>query len=149
MYMKKIVAFSVIVTALTIPGYAQKPTFNHLAIYVVNLEKSTNFYRNVIGLDTLANPFKDNKHVWFDIGAGNELHVIAGAKNVSVHPQDNHMCLAIPSVESFIEVLVNANIPYENSRHEPNKITVRPDGIKQIYFKDPDGYWIEINDVKK
>ena len=22
------------------------------------------------------------------------------------------------------------------------------DGVKQIYFKDPDGYWIEINDAR-
>jgi catechol-2,3-dioxygenase len=25
---------------------------------------------------------------------------------------------------------------------------VRPDGVKQIYFQDPEGYWIEINDDK-
>jgi lactoylglutathione lyase len=28
-------------------------------------------------------------------------------------------------------------------------ITTRVDGVKQIYFKDPDGYWIEINDAKE
>ena len=25
---------------------------------------------------------------------------------------------------------------------------IRPDGVKQIYFQDPDGYWIEVDDDK-
>ena len=25
---------------------------------------------------------------------------------------------------------------------------VRPDGVHQLYFQDPDGYWIEVNDDK-
>ena len=31
----------------------------------------------------------------------------------------------------------------------PGAITLRPDGIQQIYFRDPDGYWIEMNDAGK
>jgi len=27
-------------------------------------------------------------------------------------------------------------------------VTTRPDGVHQIWFQDPDGYWLEINDVK-
>ncbi|MDB4013267.1 VOC family protein [Cyclobacteriaceae bacterium] len=29
----------------------------------------------------------------------------------------------------------------------PNKINIRADGIKQVYFQDPNGYWIEVNSV--
>ena len=25
----------------------------------------------------------------------------------------------------------------------------RSDGVRQIFFRDPDGYWIEINDARK
>ena len=28
-----------------------------------------------------------------------------------------------------------------------NKINIRADGIKQVYFQDPNGYWIEVNSV--
>jgi len=28
------------------------------------------------------------------------------------------------------------------------KVTNRVDGVHQIYLKDPDGYWLEINDAK-
>ena len=40
------------------------------------------------------------------------------------------------------------NIPFENWAGEKNTYTIRVDGVKQIYFKDPDGYWVEINDAK-
>ena len=32
--------------------------------------------------------------------------------------------------------------------HQNNKVNIRPDGIKQIWLQDPDGYWVEINDAK-
>ena len=127
---------------------AQKPTLNHIALYVTNLEKSKSFYKDVIGLDTIPNPFNDDKHVWFAMGGGTALHVIAGAKNVINHPQDSHFCFSIPSVEAFLPTLAKAGIPYKNAKGEDNRVTTRPDGVKQIYFTDPDGYWIEINDAK-
>ena len=27
----------------------------------------------------------------------------------------------------------------------PHKINIRADGIKQVFFQDGDGYWIEVN----
>jgi len=132
-------------------GFAssQKPTFNHLAIYVADLEKSSAFYREVIGLDTMANPFRDNKHVWFVIGDKMELHMIAGATAQSEHARNNHLCFSVPSVEVFTGKLVKTGISYENLMGSKNEMTIRPDGVRQIYFTDPDGYWIEINDAKK
>ena len=146
--MKRILSTVLILLNLSIHSYSQKPAFNHFAIHVVNLEKSADFYKNIIGLDTISNPFNDNKHIWFAIGQGTSLHIIAGANATSQHPQDNHLCFSVRSVTSFIENLTRANIPYQNARGIKNEITIRPDGVKQIYFTDPDGYWIEINDAK-
>jgi len=39
------------------------------------------------------------------------------------------------------------HVKYRNFKGD-GKISARPDGIKQIYFQDPDGYWIEVNDDK-
>ena len=47
-----------------------------------------------------------------------------------------------------MKFLKDNNIPFENGKGEKNTITNRPDGVKQIYFQDPDGYWIEVNDSK-
>ena len=40
------------------------------------------------------------------------------------------------------------NIKYGNWKGDSKEPQVRPDGIKQVYLQDPDGYWIEINDDK-
>ena len=36
-------------------------------------------------------------------------------------------------------------IKYGNYSGEEKKIALRPDQVQQIYFQDPDGYWIEVN----
>jgi len=126
-----------------------KATLNHIAIYVVNLKASTEFYHNIIGLDTIPEPFHDGKHVWFSVGPKSHLHVIEGATAVSAHEKHNHLCFSVPSIESFIAILKKNNIEYENFDGQKKTITTRPDGVKQIYFTDPDGFWIEINDAKQ
>jgi lactoylglutathione lyase len=128
---------------------AQKPVFDHTTFYVTDLQKSAAFYKEVIGLDTLPDPFRDGKHAFLSLGPGRELHLIAGADSKKDHHMYNHLALRIPSVEAFILQLEKAGVAYVNAEGKQQTITVRPDGVKQIYFKDPDGYWIEINDAKK
>jgi lactoylglutathione lyase len=144
------VCFALAFILLSVNSQAQsKPTLNHIAIYVVNLKTSTSFYKNIIGLDTIPEPFHDGKHVWFSIGPKSHLHVIRGATAVSAHEKHNHLCFSVPSIESFIAILKKNNIEYENFDGQKKAITTRPDGIKQIYFTDPDGFWIEINDARE
>lgn len=125
-----------------------KATLNHIALYVVDLQKSTAFYQDIIGLDTIPEPFHDGKHTWFSIGVKSHLHLIQGALVPLQHPKNTHLCFSVASVADFISVLKKHSIEYENWAREKGAITNRVDGVKQIYFKDPDGYWIEINDAK-
>ena len=125
-----------------------KPTLNHIAVYVVDLKKSTDFYQQIIQLDTIPEPFHDGRHTWFAIGPLSHLHLIQGAKNISTHEKDNHLCFTISSVTDFIKILNDHKIEYENWPGQKMQVTKRVDGVNQIYFKDPDGYWIEINDAK-
>jgi catechol 2,3-dioxygenase-like lactoylglutathione lyase family enzyme len=46
----------------------------------------------------------------------------------------------------IISNLKKQKVEFEDWPGNKNKINIRPDGIKQIYVQDPDGYWIEIND---
>ena len=126
-----------------------KASLNHIAIYVVDLKQSTAFYKNIIGLDTIPEPFHDGKHTWFSIGPKSHLHVIQGAASATDHDKNNHLCFTVPSVENFVSTLDKNKVAYENWAGEKGTITKRVDGVKQIYFKDPDGYWIEINDAKE
>ncbi|MGS2761248.1 VOC family protein [Sinomicrobium sp. M5D2P9] len=126
-----------------------KAVINHIAVYVVDLASSTHFYRDIVGLDTIPEPFHDGKHTWFSIGSNAHLHLIEGAKAAAKRDKNSHLCFSVPSVPDFIKVLDKNKIAYESWKGEKQKVTDRVDGVKQIYFTDPDGYWVEINDAKE
>ena len=59
------------------------------------------------------------------------------------------MCFDFMDDPEFIKNLEKNKIEYEDWAGTKMKVTNRVDGVKQIYFRDPDGYWIEINDAKE
>jgi lactoylglutathione lyase len=150
--MKKYLLLLLLPAALSIcfTSRAQKisPKLNHIAHYVADLNVSANFYINIIGLDSIPEPFHDGKHVWLSVGYKSHLHLIQGATGSYTLPKNSHLCFTVPSVTNFIKVLDKNKIEYENWAGDKNSVTNRVDGVKQIYFKDPDGYWLEINDAK-
>jgi len=126
-----------------------KASLNHIALYVKDLKTSTHFYQHVIGLDTIPEPFHDGKHTWFSVGPKQHLHLIQGATQNLQHPKNSHLCFTVPSVEQFISAAKTYNLRFEDWAGTPFTITKRVDGVKQIYFQDPDGYWVEINDARE
>jgi lactoylglutathione lyase len=52
----------------------------------------------------------------------------------------------VASVTAFAEKLAKAKISFEDWPGVKGAITTRVDKVKQLYFQDPDGYWIEVND---
>lgn len=140
-----------IVLSLLIPAQkllAQKPHFNHLTVYVTDLNRSADFYEKALQLDRIPEPFHDNKHVWFKIIDHGELHVVSGAKEMVSHDINIHLAFTVPDLQVFMKRLDGLNVKYGNWAGDPKQIQVRPDKINQIYLQDPDGYWIEVNDDK-
>ena len=136
----------VLLVGFTATARAQKAVLlNHIAVYINDLKTSTDFYKNIIGLSQIEEPFHDGKHTWFRIGEHSQLHLIEGAETVSEHDKNSHLCFTIASIPEFINTLTKNKIPFSNWQGEAGEITVRPDKVQQIYFKDPDGYWIEVN----
>ena len=127
---------------------AQTPHMNHTTIFVVDMNKSADFYEKVMMTTRIPEPFHDNKHIWEKIGEHNELHIVEGAKQDIPHDINIHLAFSVPSVEDFAKHLDSMNIKYGDWSQKTKTPQVRPDGIKQIYFQDPDGYWIEVNDDK-
>ena len=127
---------------------AQSPVFNHTTVYVVNLEKSTNFYHDVMQLEKIPEPFKDGRHNWFKIGEHSQLHVVGGATAISPHDINIHLSFKVASLPDFMKHLDQLQVKYGNWKQDSKTPQLRPDGIHQIYFQDPDGYWIEVNDDK-
>lgn len=121
---------------------------NHTTIFVVDMNKSADFYEKVMMTTRISEPFHDNKHIWEKIGEHNELHIVEGAKQDVPHDINIHLAFSVPSVEDFAKHLDSMNVKYGDWSQKTKTPQVRPDGVKQIYFQDPDGYWIEVNDDK-
>jgi lactoylglutathione lyase len=126
----------------------QTPMFNHTTVYVYDLDKSASFYEKVIGIKKIDEPFKDGKHVWFKIGEHSQLHVVKGATSILPHDINIHLSFSVASLPDFMKHLDEMNVKYGDWNDRNKKPQTRPDGVHQIYFQDPDGYWIEVNDDK-
>jgi len=125
-----------------------KVTIDHVAIFVVDLQQEQAFYRDIMQLDSLAEPFHDNKHAWFTIGNGIAMHIIQGAQQTKEYFKNNHFCFSVASLTEFTERLLKQHLAFEDVAGKQNAITTRIDGVHQIWLKDPEGYWIEVNDAK-
>lgn len=119
---------------------------NHIAVHVSELQASKEFYTSILGLNEIEEPFKDGLHAWFSIGAGSALHIIEAPNTPTEISKVNHLCFSLENMDAFIQRLKDTNYPFESWPGEKGKVTIRVDGIRQIYIQDPDGTWIEIND---
>ena len=124
------------------PG--MKIALNHIAVYVHDLKVSTAFYDSIVDLKKIPEPFKDGLHTWYSLGQA-QLHLIQGAEKNVPRNKNDHLCFSVRSIEEFINRLNKNKVKYSNWEGIENQITIRVDGIKQIYFQDPDGHWIEVN----
>ncbi|MEL6389233.1 MAG: hypothetical protein AAFQ02_03670 [Bacteroidota bacterium] len=62
--------------------------------------------------------------------------------------ENHHMAFfSVKDMNTLIERLAGKNTKRESWYGEMTTKSERPDGINQICFQDPNGYWIEANDV--
>ena len=111
---------------------------NHVAIHVLGVARSCEFYARVLGLEPMARPAFDFSGAWFRLGTQQELHLI-GRTNEPVEPRsrNNHFALRVDDIKAWEEHLQSVGANFR-----PPKL--RPDGASQIFLADPDGHWIEL-----
>src|SRR5215212_5616759 len=132
--------------------YGQSPlnlnlSFNHLALSVKDVNHSADFYKNVLGLQEITNRAKMDGIRWFSLSEGKELHLISIVKDSVVINKAVHLALTTNNFDELIKALHANKIVYSDWPGTPNKVNIRADGIKQVFFQDPNGYWIEVNSV--
>lgn len=124
-----------------------KFVFNHLAISVKDVNRSAAFYKEVLRLKEITNRSAIEGIRWFALSDDRELHLISVIKEPIVTNKALHVGLTSGNFDAFLENLKRLKIPYSDWPGKPNTVNIRADGIKQIFFQDPDGYWIEVNNV--
>jgi len=114
---------------------------NHVAIPVADLEASITFFRTILGLEPMPRPDFDFPGAWFRLGPHQELHLIGKAVNAAGPlPRERHTALRVIDIAAARAHLEAHGIPFTGP-------TPRPDGVPQIFLRDPDGHAFELTQI--
>ena len=115
---------------------------DHIALYVANVPLSVHFYQDVLGLKPLPRPAFDFPGAWFDLGHGRQLHLLGDRTEPlpadTLGSRRNHFAFQVADLQAAADFLSQQGLPLKGPKP-------RPDGVRQLFFQDPDGYWIELN----
>ncbi|OEK01506.1 hypothetical protein BFP97_08215 [Roseivirga sp. 4D4] len=120
--------------------------FDHMAIVVKDLEESKKFYVDVLGFKNIEDPTGNPLIDWVENNKGQQIHMIEADMSSIKLTKSVHYSFSVEALRPFIANLENRKVSFESWEGELGGITIRPDGVRQIYLQDPNGYWIEIND---
>lgn len=119
---------------------------DHIALLVRDLDESVSFLTDALGLVEMPNPMGGTAIRWIEIGDGRRFHVQAGdVSNVHVEKQ-THFALSTTDFDATLARFREAGIVFSDMKGTPGAINTRPDGMRAIFLRDPNGYWFEIND---
>ena len=124
--------------------------FDHQALPVNNLKITGDFYRDILGFKDIPTLVGTKyTHRWLANYEGKEIHLIFSDKEIQKTPKQIHMAFSPLDFENFVDHLKKNKVVYTNYKLEQGVIQERKDGIKQIWIRDPQGYWIEINSTNQ
>ncbi len=154
MFMKRIY-LAVIVACLALPlavnvavgQETQAVTVDHVAFYVVDMNASLAFYKGVLGFREVPAPIPVAR--WLDMGNGVKLHLVAGRTEPVAKTKWVHLAVACADMDAMTKELDAKGVAWSNMEGEKKVQQFRADAVKQIFVRDPDGYWIEINDMAR
>ncbi|MEQ8763827.1 MAG: VOC family protein [Planctomycetota bacterium] len=108
---------------------------DHVALHIEDLDRSRQFYEEVLGLRRAVRPDFDFPGEWYRVG-DQQIHLIGRPVEGSV-PKERHYALTIADVAAAQSRLEAHGISYGGPKP-------RPDGRQQIFVRDPDGHVIEL-----
>ncbi|CAO2841281.1 unnamed protein product [Amaranthus hypochondriacus] len=122
-------------------------SLNHISIVCRSIDKSLDFYQNVLGFFPIRRPGSFNfPGAWlFNFGIG--IHLLQSDNPNAIpdvkviNPKDNHISFQCESMGMVEKKLKKMEIEYVKSKVVEDGISV-----SQLFFHDPDGLMIEICD---
>ncbi|XP_049393579.1 glyoxylase I 4-like [Solanum stenotomum] len=120
-------------------------SLNHISLVCRSVEKSIEFYKNVLGFVPVRRPgsFNFNGAWLFSYGIG--IHLLQSEdpeemqKKTEINPKDNHISFQCESIDAVEKKLTEMGIKYARHLVEEGGIYV-----DQLFFHDPDGFMVEI-----
>jgi catechol 2,3-dioxygenase-like lactoylglutathione lyase family enzyme len=116
-----------------------------LALSVTNADSSVAFYTKALNLQEITNRTKVDGIRWLSLGEGKELHLISIVQDPVTINKAVHFALTTSDFDAFVATLDAMHIMYSDWPGKPGTVNIRADGIRQVFFQDPDGYWVEVN----
>jgi glyoxylase I family protein len=109
--------------------------FHHAGFLVTDVERAARFYEETLGLKALPRPDLGFPGRWYDLGAGQQLHLMS----VADMPGHADPPLSVPDVQAAERQLseMGVIISYGSGRA----------GNPQLFVRDPDGNTIELRPV--
>jgi lactoylglutathione lyase len=150
------IAFAVVLLSLPAASYQQQPpvaasptvAIDHIALHVADLDASVVFYSGVFGLQEIPAAAKGRR--WMSLGKAVQLHLLGGRTEPVIDNRSVHVAFTSDNLEPIMQRLKDRKIQWSDFAGSQGTVgTVRTDGVRQIFFRDPDGYWIEVNDALK
>lgn len=121
-------------------------SFDHYAINVDDVDESVRFYQKVMDLEEIYDGTGKDNIRWLSLGNGMSLHVIQTDRSQVKTQKGVHLSVSVKQFDKFVAHLREINLQFYSWQGLPMETNDRPDGVRQVYFKDLDGYWIEVND---
>lgn len=121
----------------------------HAGLVVSDLERSRRFYAEALGLEEVPRPSNFTfAGAWFRFG-GTELHLLAEADTTGGAGQGDagpgaargltqHLAFEVDDLDGACARLERAGVPLTGGPMP------RGDGVRQVFFLDPDGYVLEL-----
>ncbi len=123
---------------------AQSFDFDHVALSVADVEVSKDFYEALFGMTNITDREPIDGVRWLTMQGGGELHLLAVVEGEVTTNQAVHLAVRTPDFDELMARIVEMDVEYTTWLGEGPGVTERDDGTRQIYLRDPDGYWIEV-----
>ncbi len=116
-------------------------SLDHASVNVSDVAASKKFYGDMLGLTEMYRPDFDFDGAWYLIGETQQIHLIAQDDLAPAGVRQNHhFALEVEDLDATRKELEGrgVEIMLQNDR---------PDGVHQMFVKDPDGYVIEFTNA--